>query len=366
VDKFPNGYLDNKKVKMFCSNDYLNMAHHKQVIKTMQTTLETTGTGAGGTRNISGSNNYHKKLETTLGNLHSKDAILFKSCYTANSGFFNTIKKIIPDCTVFSDEKNHASMILGIKNANLNKVIFNHNCVNDLENKLKIMDYNKPKLLAFESIYSMSGNVAPIKKFTELATKYNCMTFVDEVHAIGMYGNGGRGIVNELELEDNIDVISGTLGKAYGIIGGYIAGNNSIIDCIRSYSPEFIFTTAPPPVTCAGAIESINILLGEEGDIKRSKMKHNISYLKNRLKSSNIPILETDSNKNTHIVCIIIGNPIKCKKMSDILLKDFNIYIQAINYPTVDKGKELLRITLSPMHTKSDIEYLVNSLKKIL
>jgi len=365
VGTFPQGKYNNKNISFFCSNDYLNMAHDKSVINTIKKTVEKHGCGAGGTRNISGSNNFHKQLETMIGEQHNKKALLFPSCYIANYSVFSTIKHLIPNCHIFSDEKNHASIILGIKNVGLNKSIFQHNNIDDLFKKIKKIDPSIPKLIVFESVYSMSGNIAPIEEFIDISKRYNALTFVDEVHAIGLYGTGGRGIVNKLHLEENIDILSGTLGKAYGLSGGYISANETIIDCIRSYSPEFIFTTAPPPSLCTGAMQSINIVQSKQGDIKREILFNNITYLKSELERVNINILKTGYNDDTHIICIVIGDTNKCREVSNILLQEYNIYIQPINYPTVSVGEEVLRITLSPSHTYRDIDYLVDSLKKM-
>ena len=361
---FPHAlnYKDNSvsEVTVWCSNDYLGMSQNKIVLDSMNEALRKVGAGSGGTRNISGTNHYHVLLERELCYLHQKEsALLFNSGYLANQATLSTLGKRLPDCIFFSDEKNHASMIQGIKNSGAKKIIFKHNDLEDLERSLIKFSAVKSKIIVFESVYSMDGDFSPIRKITELAKKYNALTFLDEVHAVGIYGKRGAGIAEKDGVMENIDIIQGTLAKAFGVIGGYITGKKEIVDFIRSFSSGFIFTTSLPPCIAAGAYSSIRHLkFSSEERIKLFKI---VKELKSMLKKNNIPFLDNES----HIIPVIIGDPLLCKKASQILLDDFQIYVQPINFPTVPKGKERLRITASPQHTSKMIKNLVEALSSV-
>ena len=317
------------------------------------------GAGSGGTRNISGTNHYHVLLERELCYLHQKEAaLLFNSGYLANQATLSTLGKKLPDCVFFSDEKNHASMIQGMRNSGAKKIIFDHNNINDLENKLKI-NKSKSKVIVFESVYSMDGNFSPIEEICDLAKKYNALTFLDEVHAVGIYGKRGAGVAEDRGVMERIDVIQGTLAKAFGVIGGYITGNRDLIDFIRSFASGFIFTTSLPPCIAAGAYSSIRHL--KFSDQEREKMFFIVNKLKSFLKKNEIPFLDNGS----HIVPVIIGDAKLCKKASNILLDNYKIYVQPINHPTVPKGTERLRITASPNHTEKMVKDLANALKNV-
>ena len=352
-------YKDNSvsEVTVWCSNDYLGMSQNPSVLANMTDALTKVGAGSGGTRNISGTNHYHVLLERELCYLHQKEsALLFNSGYLANQASLSTLGKKLPDCIFFSDEKNHASMIQGMKNSNAKKVIFKHNDLNDLEINLKKYSKVKSKIIVFESVYSMDGDFAPIEKICDLAEKHNALTFLDEVHAVGIYGQRGAGVAERDGVMDRIDIIQGTLAKAFGVIGGYIAGKKDTIDFIRSFSSGFIFTTSLPPCIAAGAYTSIRHL--KFSSLEREKLFKVVKELKAQLKKYNIPFLKNDS----HILPVMIGDPILCKKASQILLDDFQIYVQPINYPTVPKGKERLRITASPQHSPKMIRKLASAL----
>ena len=354
-------YKDNSvsEVTVWCSNDYLGMSQNDIVIESMIEAVKKVGAGSGGTRNISGTNHYHVLLERELCYLHQKEAaLLFNSGYLANQATLSTLGKKLPDCVFFSDEKNHASMIQGMRNSGAKKIIFDHNNINDLENKLKI-NKSKSKVIVFESVYSMDGNFSPIKEICDLAEKYNALTFLDEVHAVGIYGKRGAGVAEERGVMERIDVIQGTLAKAFGVIGGYITGNRDLIDFIRSFASGFIFTTSLPPCIAAGAYSSIRHL--KFSDKERKKMFFIVNKLKSFLKKNEIPFLDNGS----HIVPVIIGDPKLCKKASNILLDNYKIYVQPINHPTVPKGTERLRITASPNHTERMVKDLANALKNV-
>ena len=352
---------NNKKITLWCSNDYLGLGQRQEAIKEAVETAQNFGIGAGGTRNISGTNHHLVELEEELARLHNKEsALVFTSGYMANSASIETLAKIIPDLVIFSDAKNHASIISGIRNSRLEKNIFKHNDISHLEELLQKYDINQPKIIIFESVYSMDGNFAKIAKILELAKKYYALTYIDEVHAVGLYGDNGAGLAREVGLDQKIDIIQGTLAKAYGSMGGYIAGSKEIIDAIRSYASGFIFTTAIPPMIASAARYNIKYL--KENKDLQILHRQKVEKLKIALKRESIEILENDS----HIILIIIGCPVKCKKISKILLEDYNIYITNINYPTVAKGEERLRITITPLHTDKMIENLVKSLKAIL
>ncbi len=355
-------YKDNSvsEVTVWCSNDYLGMSQNKDVLESMTNALKKVGAGSGGTRNISGTNHYHVLLERELCYLHQKEAaLLFNSGYLANQATLSTLGKKIPDCVFFSDEKNHASMIQGIKNSGAKKVIFKHNNLNDLEKNLKKFPKSQPKIIAFESVYSMDGDFSPIGSICSLAKKYNALTFLDEVHAVGIYGERGAGVAERDKVMDQVDIIQGTLAKAFGVIGGYITAKNETIDFVRSFSSGFIFTTSLPPCIAAGAYASIRHLKFSSSE--REKLFKVVSDLKSLLKKNNIPFIDN----NSHIIPVIIGDPILCKKASQMLLDDFQVYVQPINHPTVPRGEERLRITASPQHTPKMIKKLVMALSSV-
>jgi 5-aminolevulinate synthase len=347
-------------VTIWCSNDYLGMGQHPDVLKAMHTAIDTSGAGAGGTRNISGNTTYHIELEKELASLHDKEAsLLFTSGYVSNWAALSTLASRIPNCLVLSDALNHASMIEGIRHSKAERQIWKHNNLEDLESKLAAQPYDRPKLIAFESIYSMDGDIAPIEAICDLADKYNAMTYLDEVHAVGMYGSKGGGVSDRDNVASRVDLIEGTLGKAYGVMGGYVSGTKLLCDFIRSFSSGFIFTTALPPAIVAGATASIRHL--KVSNKEREGQQAQVKQLRLRLDQLGIPHLKNDS----HIVPVMINDPVKCKLLSDILMEDFGIYVQAINYPTVPKGTERLRFTPSPLHTNADIEHLVFALSSL-
>lgn len=349
-----------KDVTIWCSNDYLGMGQSPVVIKAMHEALNNSGAGAGGTRNISGTSKYMVELENSLADLHDKEAALvFTSGYISNETTLSTLAKLLPNCEILSDAHNHASMIAGIKGAGVPKHIFRHNDVTHLEQILKTIPKDTPKIIAFESVYSMDGDIAPIKDIVALAKKYNALTYLDEVHAVGIYGARGGGIAQELGITDQIDVIEGTFGKAYGVIGGFITASALLIDAIRSFAPSFIFTTALPPVILAGAKASVEHL--KLSVIERARHQKNVANFKDKVRKAGLPVMENDS----HIVPLIVGEPTCCKLVTDILLEDYNIYVQPINYPTVPKGTERLRLTVTADHTIKDIDYLVDALEKL-
>ena len=348
------------EVTVWCSNDYLGMSQKKIVIQSMINAIQKVGAGSGGTRNISGTNHYHVLLERELCYLHQKEAaLLFNSGYLANQATLSTLGKKLPDCVFISDEKNHASMIQGIKNSGAKKLIFKHNDLIDLEKKLQAAEKNQTKVILFESVYSMDGDFSPIREICNLAKKYNALTFLDEVHAVGIYGNRGAGVAEKLGVMDQIDIIQGTLAKSFGVIGGYITGRKELVDFIRSFASGFIFTTSLPPCIAAGAYTSIRHL--KFSDEERKLMMNNVKKLKYQLKRNNIPFLDN----NSHIIPVLIGDPKLCKKASQILLDDFRIYVQPINHPTVPRGTERLRLTCSPNHSQKMIKELVKAFKLV-
>ena len=347
-----------RDVIIWCSNDYLGMGQNEKVLNAMHEAIDSSGAGSGGTRNISGTSHYHVLLEEELADLHNKEsALLFTSGYISNEASLSTIASILPDCVVLSDELNHASMIQGMKNSKAERFIFKHNNPKHLEEILQNIHPDRPKLVAFESVYSMDGDIAPIKELCEVAKANNALTYLDEVHAVGMYGPRGGGIAERDGLMDELDIIEGTLAKAYGTMGGYVASNKDIIDVIRSFASSFIFTTSLPPAIAAGALASVKHLKNsnEERIIHQARAKS----LKEKLRQTGIVVMPSDS----HIVPILVGDPVLCKKASDLLLSDHSIYVQPINYPTVPKGKERLRITPNPLHNEKMIDNLVESLK---
>ena len=352
--------ISQEDITVWCSNDYLGMGQNPLVLEAMRKALEKCGAGSGGTRNISGTTHYHVKLEKELASLHKKDsALLFTSGYISNEATLSTLASSLKDCIVFSDELNHSSMIQGIRSSGAKKIIFKHNDLEDLNNKIKQFEKNTPKLIAFESVYSMDGDIAPILEITKIAKENNALTYLDEVHAVGMYGNHGGGISDHLGISNEIDIIEGTLAKAYGVMGGYITGNKYIVDTIRSYSSGFIFTTSLPPCIVAGGLASVKYL--KKSSVERNEHKNIVKYLKEKLMKAGIPVIKNSS----HIVPIKVGDPLLCKRASDLLLSKYKIYVQPINYPTVPKGTERLRVTPTPLHTKEMADNLVDSLKKV-
>jgi 5-aminolevulinate synthase len=349
-----------KEIVIWCSNDYLGMGTHPDVVKIMHQALDQDGAGSGGTRNIGGTHHWHTKLEEELAQLHKKDrALLFTSGYVANEAGLSTLASKLPNCVVLSDAQNHASMIHGIRYSKAEKKIFRHNDVNHLEELLKDLPIHQPKIIAFESVYSMAGDIAPIKNICALAKKYNALTYIDEVHAVGLYGPDGGGIVDELGLQSDIDILCANFGKAIGVLGGYIAASEETIDFIRSHASPFIFTTSLPPAITAGALASIQHI--RKDMTERMQMHQKVSLLKSKLRKTPIDFLDSES----HIIPIMVRNAEKCKAISDALLKDHQIYIQPINYPTVPKGEERLRITVTPYHTTEMIDHLIKSLTTV-
>ena len=347
-------------VTVWCSNDYLGMGQNEEVLDAMRKALDLCGAGAGGTRNISGTNHYHVLLERQLADLHGKEsALIFTSGYVANDTTLATIGSMM-QCIIYSDAWNHNSMIEGIRHANTEKRIFKHNDPADLERLIQEDDPDRPKMIVFESVYSMDGDVAPIREFVEIAEKYNAMTFLDEVHAVGMYGAGG-GIADRDGLMDRITIIQGTMAKGFGVVGGYIVGSANLIDVVRSYGQGFIFTTAMPPSVAAGALASIKLVRGAHGDGLRARQQERAAKLKAMLADAGIPIMPSE----THIVPVPIGDPRLCKSASDTLMERYGIYVQPINYPTVPRGTERLRFTPTPLHSDADMDHLVASLREV-
>ncbi len=349
-----------REVTVWCSNDYLGMGHHPDVVAAMCETAAACGTGAGGTRNISGNMHQHIALERELADLHHKEAALvFTSGYVSNWTTLSTLGSRIPNAVILSDELNHASMIEGIRHSRADKVIWKHNDPEDLNRKLQAIGPDRPKIIAFESVYSMDGDIAPIAEICDVADAHGAMTYLDEVHAVGMYGPRGGGVAEAEGLMDRLSIIEGTLGKAYGTFGGYIASSAATIDFIRSFSSGFIFTTAIPPAVAAAATASIQHLKASQ--LERAAQKRQVEKLRSMLDARGIPHMPNPS----HIIPVMIGDPVKCRMISEMLLRDFDIYVQPINYPTVPKGTERLRITPGPMHSDADIEHLVGALSSM-
>ena len=346
-----------QEITVWCGNDYLGMGQHPVVLSAMHEALEATGAGSGGTRNISGTTVYHKELEAELADLHGKEgALVFTSAYIANDATLSTLPMLFPGLIIYSDALNHASMIEGIRRNGGAKRIFKHNDLADLRAKLAADDPAAPKLIAFESVYSMDGDFGPIAEIVELAREFGALTYLDEVHAVGLYGPRGGGVAEKLGLMDQIDIINGTLGKAYGVMGGYIAASAKMCDAIRSYAPDFIFTTSIPPAIAAGAAASVRHLKTDQG--LRDLHQERAAVLKLRLKGLGLPIIDHGS----HIVPVIVGDPVHTKKISDMLLSEFGIYVQPINYPTVPRGTERLRFTPSPVHDAKAMDALVHAM----
>jgi 5-aminolevulinate synthase len=347
-------------VTVWCSNDYLGMGQHPSVMAALHAALDECGAGAGGTRNIAGTNHHHVLLEQELASLHDKEAaLLFTSGYVSNWATLSTLAANIPGCVILSDAGNHASMIEGIRHSRAPVQVFKHNDVSDLERRLAALDPRTPKLVAFESVYSMDGDIGPIEAICDVADAYGAMTYLDEVHAVGLYGPKGGGIADREGLSDRLTVIEGTLGKAIGVVGGYIAGSHAMCDFVRSFSSGFIFTTALPPFVAAGAAASIRHL--KESSAERNLHQANVAKVRARLAKAGIPMMDNVS----HIVPVMVGDPVACKRVSDRLLTEHNIYVQPINYPTVPRGTERLRITPTPMHSDADIDHLVHALHTV-
>ncbi len=349
-----------QEVTVWCSNDYLGQGQNPVVLDAMHSAIKLYGAGAGGTRNIAGTNHEHVLLEREIANLHAKEsALIFSSGWVANITTLSTIGKMIPNLIIFSDEKNHNSMIEGIKAAKCDRYIFKHNDVFDLEKKLSSVPKTHPKLIAFESLYSMDGDLAPVEKICDLAATYDAMTFIDEVHAVGLYGKSGGGISEKYNQSGRIDIIQGTLAKAFGVVGGYIAGSDVLCDFIRSYGAGFIFSTSLPPAVAAAGRASIQFLRSNNNIREAHQQK--AMELKRRFKAAKLPVMQT----STHIVPVFIGDPVICKRVSDILLDEYKIYVQPINYPTVERGTERLRFTPTPLHSDDDISVLVSAMSDI-
>ncbi|MFL5335172.1 MAG: 5-aminolevulinate synthase [Geminicoccaceae bacterium] len=351
-----------REVVIWCSNDYLGMGHHEAVLAGATRAVESYGAGAGGTRNISGTTHLHVLLEEELADLHGKEAaLLFTSGYVANEAAIGTIARLLPDCVILSDELNHASMIAGVRASGCEKRIFRHNDLGHLESLLADQPRGRAKLVAFEGVYSMDGDFGPVGEICALARRYGALTFLDEVHAVGMYGARGAGVAERDQVMAQVDVVQGTLGKAFGCMGGYIAGSAALVDAVRSHAPGFIFTTSLPPAVAGGALASVRYLKGDGGRDLRTCHQERAATLRRRLHAARLPVMPSPS----HIVPLLVGDPVRCKAASDLLLERHGIYIQPINYPTVPKGTERLRLTPSPLHDDALMDDLVASLRAI-
>lgn len=349
-----------RPVTVWCSNDYLGMGQHPKVLAAMHEAIDTTGAGSGGTRNISGTSHYHVELEAELADLHGKDAaLLFTSGFVSNDTTLATLARILPGLIVYSDALNHASMIEGIRHGGMEKRVFGHNDMADLERLLADADPSAPKLIAFESVYSMDGDFAPVRAICDLAEKYGALTYIDEVHGVGLYGPRGAGVAARDAQMHRIDIVEGTLAKAFGVMGGYIAASAELIDCIRSFAPGFIFTTSLAPAIAAGVLASVRHL--KESDVERETLQARAALLKKLLAEAGLPVMESPS----HIVPVFVGDPTLCKAVADSLLYDHGIYVQPVNYPTVPRGGERLRFTPSPLHTEPMLRDLVRALDRV-
>jgi 5-aminolevulinate synthase len=349
-----------REVTVWCSNDYLGMGQHPKVIAAAQAALEHAGAGAGGTRNIAGTTRYHVDLEESVADLHRKEAgLVFSSGYVANEGALSTLGRLLPGCAILSDSMNHASMIQGIRGSGADRLVYRHNDLEHLESLLKPLGAGRPKIIAFESVYSMDGDIAPIRETVELAEKYGALTYLDEVHAVGLYGARGGGVAEERGVMERVDVIEGTFGKAYGSVGGFITGRREIVDAVRSFAPGFIFTTSLPPSVLAGAHAAVEHL--KTSQTERETIHRNVGLFKARLSAARLPFMEGAS----HIVPLVVGEPNCCREVTDLLMREHDLYVQPINYPTVPRGTERLRLTATAAHTTEDIEKMAGVLQHL-